>query len=344
MIAIFVSQNDWGHTQKGCVRKEDHMQHLLAAAAAVALILPAGVALAEYPTRPITMIVAFSAGGGTDIAARTLVPYIEEHLGDGASIVVVNRPGAGGEVGFTELAQAEPDGYTIGFINTPNLVSIPIERNARYSLDDIQPVANIVYDPGAFSVLADSDIRTLDDLIAFAEENPGQATYGTTGIGSDDHLAALQFEQMTGVTLRHIPFGGQADVRAAALGGHIMIANMNISEAIPDINEDTLHPLGQMAEERWEGAPDVPTFREQGFDIVTGSHRGIGVPAGVPEDVVSRLQDAIKAALEDPRFQERAAQQQLPLHFMDAEELEATLRAQHETLTELWEIDPWVQQ
>jgi tripartite-type tricarboxylate transporter receptor subunit TctC len=290
------------------------------------------------------MIVAFSAGGGTDIAARTLVPFIEEHLGDGASIVVVNRPGAGGEVGFTELAQAAPDGYTIGFINTPNLVSIPIERSARYSLDDIQPVANVIYDPAAFSVLPGSEIQSLDDLVAYATENPGQVTHGTTGLGSDDHLAALEFERLAGVTLRHIPFSGQADVRAAALGGHVMIANMNISEAIVDITEGNLHGLGQMAETRWDDASDVPTFKEQGYDIVAGSHRGIGVPAGVPEEVLAKLEAAVQAAIEDPEFQERAGQQMLALEFMDAEAFEATLRDQHETFSALWAENPWVQQ
>lgn len=131
-------------------------------------ILAAGIsaAYAEYPERPINMIVAYSAGGGTDIAARTLAPYIEKYLGDDASIVVLNRPGAGGEIGFTELAQAEPDGYTIGFINTPNLLTIPIQRQARYSLESLTPIANVIDDPDAFSFLPSSEIKTIEDLIA----------------------------------------------------------------------------------------------------------------------------------------------------------------------------------
>ncbi|HYG55743.1 MAG TPA: tripartite tricarboxylate transporter substrate-binding protein, partial [Burkholderiales bacterium] len=113
------------------------------------------VAIAAYPERPITMIVAYSAGGGTDLVARAIAPFIEKYLGNNAKIVVMNRPGAGGEIGFAALANAQPDGYTIGFINTPNVLTIPIERKAQYSTDKFELLANIVDDPGNFSVHTD---------------------------------------------------------------------------------------------------------------------------------------------------------------------------------------------
>ena len=300
-------------------------------------------AFAEYPERPITMIVAYTAGGGTDIAARTLVPFIEKELG-GATISVLNRPGAGGEIGFTALSQAKPDGYTIGFINTPNLLSIPIARKARYTLDSFAPIADIVYDPGAFSVRPDEGITNLEELVAFAKENPGEVTYGTTGIGSDDHLAALRFERLTGVKLEHIPFSGNVDVRAAVLGGHIMMASMNISETVADAKEGTLVILGQMAEERWEGAPDVPTFKEQGFDVIMGSDRGIAAPAGVSDEVQKTLSDAIGRAVKDPEFQEAARKQDLALSFQDSASFRKHLEALDATLHTLWEEEPWVKQ
>ncbi|MFG6621523.1 tripartite tricarboxylate transporter substrate binding protein [Sulfitobacter sp. 1A05707] len=315
----------------------------LAIAAAVVLASVAS-AQAEYPERPISMIVAYSAGGGTDIAARTLAPFIEKHLGGDASIVVLNRPGAGGEIGFTELAQAEPDGYTIGFINTPNILTIPIQREARYSLDSFAPIANLIDDPGAFSLLPSSDIKTFDDLIAFAKENPGKVTYGSTGLGSDDHLSALEFERMTGVEMKHIPFPGNADVRTAVLGGHIMMASMNISETIADVQEGSLHALGQMSNERWDGAPDVPTFKEQGYDVVMGSMRGMAAPKGVPDEIIERLEVALKAAVDDPEFQEKAKQQHLALAYSASADYLAELEKLSATFQALWKDTPWVQQ
>lgn len=311
------------------------------AAAAVLTMLGAGAALAQYPERPITMIVAFSAGGGTDIAARTLVPFIEKYLGENSSITVVNRPGAGGEIGFTEVSRAEPDGYTIGFVNTPNLLTIPIQRETRYSLETLQPIANIIYDPGAFSVLPSAGITNLEELIAYARENPRAVTYGTTGIGSDDHLAALAFERETGVELEHVPFPGNVDVRAAVLGGHIMMASMNVSETIADHNEGRLVLLGQMSEERWEGAPDIPTFQEQGFDVILGSDRGIAAPAGIPDEARIALSDAIEQAVQDPEFRERAEQQGLPLSFQDSEAFQAHLEGLNTTFQQLWDEEPW---
>jgi tripartite-type tricarboxylate transporter receptor subunit TctC len=305
--------------------------------------MTATAALAEYPEQPIEMIVAYSAGGGTDTAARTLVPFIEKYLGDDASITVVNKPGAGGEIGFTAVANAEPDGYTIGFINTPNILTIPISRETRYTKDDIQPVANVVYDPGAFNVTQDAPFSSLEELVAYAKENPGEVTYGTSGIGGDDHLAALQFSRQAGIEMRHIPFSGAADVRAAVLGGHVDMAVMNISEAIELVEEGQLISLGQMAEDRWEGAPDVPTFQEQGFDVIMGSNRGIGAPAGLPEEALNALQEAIGKAMEDPEFLEAANKQNLPLAYQNAEDFSAFLTELNSNLQAIWDETPWVE-
>lgn len=316
------------------------MKKFLCASAMV--LASASAALAEYPERPINMIVAFSAGGGTDVAARTFAPFIEKHLGNDASVVVLNRTGAGGEIGFTELSRAEPDGYTIGFINSPGFDTIPIQREARYSLESFAPIANVVQDPYVFAVNPDSGIETLEDLVAQAKERPGEVTFGTTGPGTGNHLSTMEFQSLADVELRHIPYPGAADVRAAILGGHIDIAIMGVSEAISAVNAGDLTALGQMGKTRWEGAPDIPTFTEQGYDLFMSSMRGIGAPAGTPDDVIAKLEDAIRAAVEDPEFQERAAEQQLPLDFLDSEAYTQTLTDRTETFKSLWESDPWV--
>ncbi|WP_043828885.1 tripartite tricarboxylate transporter substrate binding protein [Muricoccus aerilatus] len=308
-------------------------------AASSAAALAAGPARAAWPERPITMIVAFPPGGGTDVAARTLARFLERELGQ--SVVVLNRAGAGGEIGWAEMVRSPPDGYTIGFINTPNIVSIPIERQARYKLEDFAPVANVVDDPGAFLVPPDSRFRTLPDLVAFAKANPDTVTYGTTGIGSDDHLAALAFERLAGVRMTHVPFAGAAPVRNAILGRQIMVASMNVGEGINDMRQDQLRALGQMATERWTEAPDTPTFREQGFDVVQGSMRGLAAPAGVPAPVLERLAAATRAVMEDAEFRRLASQQALPLRYLAPPEYRATLSALRDDLQSLWRAHPW---
>ncbi|WP_372618051.1 Bug family tripartite tricarboxylate transporter substrate binding protein [Falsiroseomonas sp.] len=310
----------------------------VAASSATALAIT-GPARAAWPERPITMIVAFPPGGGTDVAARTLARFLERELGQ--SVVVLNRGGAGGEIGWAELARARPDGYTVGFINTPNLLTIPIERRARYKLEDFAPIANIVDDPGGFFVPNDSRFRTLADLVAYARANPGDVTYGTTGIGSDDHLATLAFQRLAGVELTHVPFSGAAQVRSAILGKQIDVAAMNMGEGLADMRQGQLRPLGQMAEARWDQAADVPTFREQGFDVVQGSMRGLAAPAGVPAETRERLATAVRRVMEDPEFRRLAEQQALPLRYLGPDEYGTELSRMREEYGRLWAAHPW---
>jgi tripartite-type tricarboxylate transporter receptor subunit TctC len=304
------------------------------------LLVSMALAQAAWPTRPITVIVAFPAGGGTDILARTIEPFLERYLD--ASLVIVNKPGAGGQVGFTALARATPDGYTIGFINLPPVLTIPIERDAGFTLADLEPIANMVEDPGAFNVHVDSPFHSLQDLIDYAKANPGRVTVGTSGVGSDDHIAMLLFEQATGVDLVHVPFAGAAPNRTALLGRHITVGSFNISEAADLIRAGKIRSLGQMAEERWEMAADVPTFREQGVDIVIGSERGFAAPKGVPGEILDRIAAAIEQTVNDPEFQEVARQQLLPLRYMPRSEFQAFLAKMNTHFKQLWETNPWV--
>src|SRR5687768_8252784 len=176
---------------------------------AIALILTAGAAAAAYPDKPITMVVAYSPGGGTDLIARHIQPFLEKYLGGGARIVIVHRPGAGGEIGFAAIANAPADGYTIGFVNTPPLMTIPIERAAQFGGPQrFELLGNVIDDPCNFAVHADSEIRSLKDLAAYAKANPGKVTVGSSGIGSDDHLLMLMFERAAGVKMTHVPFKG----------------------------------------------------------------------------------------------------------------------------------------
>src|SRR3954451_968575 len=211
------------------------------------LALASAGACAAYPEKPINLIVAYSPGGGTDILARAMAPYLEKYIGGGAKILITNRAGAGGEVGMAALANAPADGYTIGFVNTPPLMTIPLERTAQFGGPQrFDLLGNIIDDPCNFAVHSDTPVRNLQELAALARANPGRLTVGSTGVGSDDHLLMLMFERAAGVTMTHVPFKGSADVRAAIMSRQIDVAAMNVGEALQSIRGGApMRNLGQ---------------------------------------------------------------------------------------------------
>jgi tripartite-type tricarboxylate transporter receptor subunit TctC len=315
------------------------MKRLIAFAALALFTL---IARAAYPERPITLIVAYPPGGGTDLVARALAPFMEKYLGAGARIVVVNRSGAGGEVGFAALANAPADGYTIGFVNTPPLLTIPIERLAQFHWQRYEYIGNIIDDPCNFSVHADTPIHNLDELAAYAKAHPGEVTVGTTGVGSDDHIAMLKFERAAGVKLRHVPYKGSADVRAAIAGKQIFVAAFNIGEALGYQKGGTpIRNLVQMSPARTNLAPELPTAREQGYDIEMSSLRGLVAPKGIPADVRERLVAAVARSVADAEFQAQAAKFFAPMRYLAPAEYEAIVRDADGMYRAMWRDMPW---
>lgn len=310
-----------------------------------ALLFSGQAALAEYPEKQIKMLVAYSPGGSTDLTARILAPFIEKYLGNGANIVVENRAGAGGEIGFTQLAQARPDGYTIGFVNTPNILTIPIERTTKFSIESFDLLGNVLDDPGGFSVNKDSQFKTLNDLVEYAKAHPNAVTYGTTGVGSDDHLAALEFSRLNNIKMTHVPFPGASAVRTALVGNHITLGSMNIGEAMQATSSGSpFINLGQMGEKRVAIAQDVPTFKEQNFNIISASLRGIGAPAGLPEDIHNRLAAAVAKAAADPEFQAQATKIFAPVRYLSPDEHLKTFKELDASFRKLWAEQPWTAQ
>ena len=323
-------------------RHSSVLRRLLPAIAASALAIAPGLAQSAYPERPIKMVVAYAPGGGTDITARLTAEYVQKYLGNNATFVVLNRPGAGGAIGFTELANAAPDGYTIGFVNTPNVLTIPIERKSNFHWQDFDLLGNLVDDPGNFSVHADSPHKSLKDLVAFAKANPGAVTYGTTGIGSDDHIATLAFERAAGIKMTHVPFKGAAEVHKAIVGKDITVAAMNIGEALQYVKGGSaMRQLGQMSTTRTALAPNVPTFKEQGYDIIMASLRGIGAPKGLPPAVRDQLAAAVQKAANDPEFQAKAAGFFAPLRFLPPAAYATELKDAEAGFKQLWQAMPW---
>jgi tripartite-type tricarboxylate transporter receptor subunit TctC len=311
----------------------------------LAALLAPLLACAAYPEKPISLVVAYPPGGGTDLVARAIQPYLEKYIGGGAKIVIVNRAGAGGEVGMAALANAAPDGYTVGFVNTPPLMTIPIERTAQFGGPQrFELLGNIIDDPCNFAVHTDLPIRDLKELAAYARANPGKVTVGTTGIGSDDHLVMLMFQRAAGVKMTHVPFKGSSDVRAAIMSGQITIAAMNVGEALQSIKGGApMRNIGQFAPARSNLAPELPTAREQGFDIVLSALRGMAAPKGLPADIRERLVKAVASAAADPEFQAQATKVFAPLRFLTPSEFERENRDAEAVFRAMWKELPWAE-
>jgi len=312
------------------------------ALAAATCALPAR-AQGEYPNRPIELIVSYAPGGGTDMIARLLARALEKQLG-GASIVVQNKPGAGGAIGFAETARAAPDGYTLGFLNTPNLLTIPIERKTTFTWRSFDLIGNLVDDPGAFAVNNTNKTANLAELAAFAKTHPGEVTVGTTGTGSDDHLAMLLFERAAGSKLSHIPYKGAGEVRAAIGSNQIVVGAINVGEVLQFQKGGTqIKFLGQMGSKRSVLAPQVPTFKEQGFDIELASLRGLGAPKGLPEPIRRKLVDAMAKVAADPDFQKQAEAMFAPLRYLPPDAYAAELERAEAGFRQLWKELPWTE-
>lgn len=269
----------------------------------------------EYPSKPINFVVAYSAGGGTDVAARMFEPYLKKYLG--GTIGIVNKPGGNGEVGFSSIATARPDGYTIGMLNFPVFFINMQTRKTTYSMDSFEIIGPLGGSAHTIGVAIDSPIKTLDDLIAAAKKEPGVMTIGSSGNFSDDYLAFLQFQKVTGIELNHVAFQGAGPARTAVLGGHVNLIAFNVDEAIPYVKNGQIRLFGVMSEERDPQLPDVPTFKEQGYDILSGSTRGLAVPKGTPADIVQKLHDALKKVLEDPEYLKQVADMGQSVTYMD---------------------------
>ena len=321
--------------------KSKFTRGLAAFAAALAFMLPE-TAPAAYPEQPISMIIAYAPGGGTDIAARVMIPFIEKYLGEGAKINVINRPGAGGDIGFTALAASVPDGYTIGFINTPPVLTTPIERKTGYTWQAYDLLGNIVDDPGTFCVHNESPYKTLADLAAFAKANPSIVTVGSTGVGSDDHLAMLKFQKSAGVKMNHIPFKGSSETRNALIGKQIVVAAINVGEALQYLKGGSpIRCLGQMTQARSSMAPDWPTFKEQGYDFEMASLRGIAAPKGLPPAIRDRLVGAIEKAATDPALRVAADKVFAPLRYLGPAAYAEELRTAEIIFRQMFKETPW---
>jgi tripartite-type tricarboxylate transporter receptor subunit TctC len=309
----------------------------LAAALSVGV---SGSALADWPNdRPIQMIVAFAPGGSTDVMARAIEPLLEKELG--ADIIIENRPGASGEIAYTALSKAKPDGYTFSYINTPGFLSMQVQRKLGYDPKTIKPIARIVDDPAAVVVAESSPYKTLKDFVDAAKAAPGTISFASSGVGTDDHLAIILLGSATGTSFTHIPFNGAGETRTAILGSQVSGGGLNISEYAGN-DTSGLRMIAHFGSERSAQLPDVKTAKEQGFDVEMTSERGIAAPRDVPDEITQKFSEAVKRVIEGAEFQEQAKKLGLPLAYLSGPDWEKQMPTRLERFQKIWDETPWV--
>ena len=295
----------------------------------------------KYPDGPIKVIVSYSAGGSSDLGARMLMQYVEKELG--VPVVVENKPGAGGWVGWEELLNAEPDGNTIALINTPNLMTGYLDpaTGRDESLESFELIANHITDPGVIAVNKDDDrFNSVEDVIEYAKENPTTTT--STGALGDDHIASLKLNKNLGTQFNAVHNGGAGESVTAVLGGHVDILFANVGDVTTLYNDKEIKVLGVMSNEKSPLLPDVPTLAEEGYDgIVSSSSRGYAAPKGVDEEVLKVLQDAFEKAIANEEQIKKVQDTGLQVDYQDSEEYLEFLKEEENGIKEIGDLLGW---
>jgi tripartite-type tricarboxylate transporter receptor subunit TctC len=271
------------------------------------------IARADYPERQITMIVCFPAGGGTDIAARLVNTQLGEALGK--PVIVENRGGAGGNIGIAAAARAAGDGHTLLVCSSAFVVNPSLYAQASYDpLKDFIPVMVIGASPNAFVVPAQSDIKTMPELIAKAKANPGKLNWTSPGAGTTPYLAGELLKLRTGINTLHIPFAGAGPATTAVLGGQVDMYTANIGSLMALIDAGKVRPIAVTSGNRWPDLPNVPSLEELGIkNAESDTFQGIYAPAGTPAPIIDRLVKELTAILNRGDIREKFIKAGLPV-------------------------------
>jgi tripartite-type tricarboxylate transporter receptor subunit TctC len=287
---------------------------------------------AEYPDKPITLIVPWTAGGSTDQTARVLAKAAEGKLGQ--PIVIINKPGASTTIGMAEVAAAKPDGYTIGTLSsTGYLVALQGRDLPFHPINSFSYVSYYGDNLIGIAVLTGSPLRTVEDLIATGKKEPGKLKYGTAGIGTTQHLTTESLQRGSGAKFIHIPQNGSAASMPALLGGHVDFV-METSVWAPFLESNQVRLLAVTTPNRAKAYADVPTLAEKGFKSLRSVQAIIG-PAGLPEDIRSRLERAFRASLTDKAFLETMQRLSMEVVDLSGEETRALVEKEYELAADL---------
>jgi tripartite-type tricarboxylate transporter receptor subunit TctC len=282
---------------------------------------------ADFPTKEVQIIIPWAAGGATDLIFRALAATTGKYLGK--PVVVVNKPGGGGAVGYTEGMKAAPDGYILTAAVTPMTI-LPHQVTTAFTYKNFEPILNVVSDPSMFLIRSDAPWKSLKEFLDYAKQNPDMITVGNSGAGGGVHLVALAFEKAAGVKFNHIPFSGGGPSVAALLGGHVNAVSVSPPEGIPQIQAGKLKIIALFAEKRLAMFPDVPTVKEQGINFAMGMWRGLAAPKGTPPDAIKKLHDAFKQGMDDPVLKKNAADMAVNLDYLGPEAFGKLIAGDHD--------------
>ena len=305
---------------------------------AFSVLLPGIAAQAQsYPNRPITMIVPFAPGGIADITGRLLAVSLARILGQ--PVVIDNRAGAGGAVGHVATAKAKPDGYTI-MMALSSIVVIPEAekvngRQSTYQMSDFTPIALVSADPTILMVPADAPWKTLKDLVDDARARPGAISYSSSGVYGTIHTCFEMFAQAAGIKLLHVPYKGGGPSMTALLAKEVNLTAQSPGVGNPHIKGGKVRVLGSWAAARTAALADVPTMKEQGFDVEFYIWAAVYAPAGLPADLRERLVAAVRQAAQDPEFQKSMANVNTPINFKEGKEFDSFVQADTDRLAEV---------
>ncbi|MCS6765816.1 MAG: tripartite tricarboxylate transporter substrate binding protein [Candidatus Protistobacter heckmanni] len=274
---------------------------LLPVAIALAAMLASPFARAAYPDKPVQYIIPFPAGGESDLVARLQSELFKRKYNQ--SMIVVNRAGAGGALVWGQLNSLPSDGYTIAGVNLPHIVLQPLEGNVQYKTEDITAVYYYHFTPDAIVVSADSPYKTLDDLIKAARANPGKISIAGSASFSANHMATERLNTLAKVKAMYLPYKGTGDLITAVIGQHVDAAMSYLPLAIQQ--KGKMRTLAIASEKRHPALPDVPTFKELGFNWVDGAYRGVGVPKSTPPEIQKQVSDLMAVLNRDPDTRKR---------------------------------------
>ncbi len=294
---------------------------------------------AEYPDRPVLLMVSYGAGGATDFQARIVTLSAGNKDALGMPIAIINKPGAGGRNGWNWFAtEAEKDGYMLGAYNIPHFIAQSIKGGVQYSASSFEPIANWGADPAVFIVGKDSPFNSMKDIVDYAKKNPGKLTFSGAGLFVGHHIAALQIEKAAGVKMAYIPTkGGGAAAMKAVIAGDVKAGVNNLSDAFRAQEAGNIKILGIADLQRHKFLPDVPTMKEQGLDVDNSSvnFRGIMVPKGTPQNIIDKLADVMPKMFNNKRVLGKMNQTGSPVHVMTRDEVKEMWAKREETLKKL---------
>lgn len=283
-------------------------REIIASLAALAASGMAAPAFANaWPTKPVTILVPFAAGGNTDGIARMAAVRLTEALGQ--QFVVENRVGAGGAIAADAVARAEPDGYTLFVAALPVLAIVPAMQKTRFDpIKDYAPITNIATNPFVLVVNKDVPVKTLAEFVAHVRKQPGKLSYGSAGTGSLNHLSMALFLKVAGLDMVHVTYRGNAPALADVVAGHVPAMFSTLSDALPQAAAGNVRMLAVSGEKRASQAPDVPTVSESGYPTYkTLTWNGLLAPKGTPKAIVDRVAKEMADAVKDPKFSEKLA-------------------------------------